>query len=288
MKVKFTKLQGCGNDFILIDEDINPDLTEEDRKKLSTFLRDRHFSVGADSLLYVSRDGENVSYRTMEDGIDLDMCGTGVRCAAHYYHQKEEKTSLNIITIGKAILGVKKEGNFYRVNLGKLQPAQKYTTGYKGPELIVKSDKLFTSDLIKSTKNLGIDLKRGYFLNPSEAHLVFFVDDVADTDLKKVGELFAFNREVFPESTNVSVGMLVDAASIHIRTYERASFNETLACGTGSVASACAAKMEFGLKSARIRVISKGGEQFVLFDGDNLFLLGPAETVFTGEIEITG
>ena len=144
MKVKFTKLQGCGNDFVLIDEDINPGLTEEKRKKLSRSLRDRHFSVGADSLLFVSKNGEKVAYRTMEDGIDLDMCGTGVRCAAHYYHQKKGDTRLNIITIGKTALKVKAEKNLYRVNLGKLQPVQRYTTEYKGNDLIVKSDKLST------------------------------------------------------------------------------------------------------------------------------------------------
>jgi len=286
MKVKFTKLQGCGNDFVLIDEDINPHLTEEQRKRLSSSLRDRHFSIGADSVLFVKSERDGFSYRTMEDGFDLDMCGTGVRCAARYYHGKLGRTGLNIITINKQVLEVSVENGLYKVNLGRLQPVQKYIAGFKGTESIVKADKLLATGTAEPPGHLGIDLSRGYFLNPSEAHLVFFVDDTEGIDLKKAGEYFAFNKKIFPESTNVSVGTLVDSESIKIRTYERAAFHETLACGTGSVASACAARLEFGLTPAKIRVISKGGEQFVLLEKESLYLIGPAETVFSGEIEI--
>jgi len=286
MKLKFVKLQGCGNDFILIDEDLNPGLTDEIREKLSMDLRDRHFSIGADSVLFVKKDGHEVIFRTMEDGVDLDMCGTGVRCTAHYYHQKEGKERINIITIGRDVLELKTEKNFYSVNMGPLQPVQRYTGRYKGNELIVKADELLTKEEKKFASDLGIDVKKGYFLNPGEAHLVFFVDDAERANLRKIAENFAFNKDLFPESTNVSVCTIVDPSSISIRTYERAAFHETLACGTGSVAAACAARAEYGLEASKVRVISRGGEQFVRFEGENSLLIGPAQTVFNGEIEI--
>ena len=154
--------------------------------------------------------------------------------------------------------------------------------------LVIKADELFEPVETESFPlDSGIDLKKGYFLNTDEAHLVFFVDDVDSVDLHRVGNFFAFQKDVFPGTTNVSVSRLVDDSSIRLRTYERASFHETLACGTGSLAAAWAARLEFDLKADRIRVISRGGEQFVLFKGEELFLIGPAESVFSGIMDIT-
>jgi len=287
MKLQFTKLQGCGNDFILIDEDLNPGIKEENRKKLSKILRDRHFSIGADSVLFTQAKDKNIVFRTMEDGIDLDMCGTGVRCVAHYYHEKTAKKILNIVTINGTKMEVTLEGNLYKAGMGRLHPVQKYLALQTRDKLVIRADELFHPVNPESfLPDAGIDLHKGYFLNTDEAHLVFFVDDVERIDLVRVGKFFAFQKDVFPDTTNVSAGQLVDESSIRLRTYERASFHETLACGTGSLAAAWAARQEFNLTADRIRVISKGGEQFVLFDNDDLFLTGPAKTVFNGVIEI--
>ena len=287
MKLQFTKLQGCGNDFVLVDENLNPGLKEEARKNLSKILRDRHFSIGADSVLFTHTEGKNIVFRTMEDGVDLDMCGTGVRCVAHYYQEMTGKTSLNVVTINGRHLEVTLEGNLYKIKMGPLRPVQKYLGLQTQDRLVLKANELFNPLEMKSfPPDSGIDLQKGYFLNPDEAHLVFFVDDVDRIDLERIGSFFAFQKDVFPETTNVSVGHLVDDSSIRLRTYERASFHETLACGTGSLAAAWAARQEFNLTADRIRVISKGGEQFVLFDNDDLFLTGPAKTVFKGLIEI--
>jgi len=287
MKLQFTKLQGCGNDFILIDEDLNPGLKEEDRKKLSKILRDRHFSIGADSVLFTQAKDKNIVFRTMEDGIDLDMCGTGVRCVAHYYREKTAQKILNIVTINGTKMEVTLEGDLYKVGMDRLHPVQKYLALQTRDKLVIRADELFQPVNPESfLPDTGIDLHKGYFLNTDEAHLVFFVDDVERIDLVSVGKFFAFQKDVFPDTTNVSAGQLVDESSIRLRTYERASFHETLACGTGSLAAAWAARQEFNLTADRIRVISKGGEQFVLFDNDDLFLTGPAKTVFKGLIEI--
>jgi diaminopimelate epimerase len=288
MKIRFTKLQGCGNDFVLVDEDLNPGLEEEDRKRLSNILRDRHFSIGADSVLFTHIEEKNALFRTMEDGIDLDMCGTGARCVAHYYLGKTEQISLNVVTINGRYLKVTLEGALYKVGMGRLHPVQKYLGLQTQDRLVIKADELFGSAETESIPpDSGIDLHKGYFLNTDEAHLVFFVNDVNLIDLDRVGKFFAFQKDVFPDTTNVSVGQIVDDTSIRLRTYERASFHETLACGTGSLAAAWAARQEFELKTDRIRVISRGGEQFVLFENKELFLIGPAETVFSGVIDIS-
>jgi len=288
MKLQFTKLQGCGNDFILIDEDLNPGLKEEDRKKLSKILRDRHFSIGADSVLFTQVKEKNIIFRTMEDGIDLDMCGTGVRCVGHYYREKTSQKILNIATINGTKLEVTLEGDLYKVGMGRLHPVQKYLGLQVQNRLAIKADELFQPVNPESfLPDEGIDLHKGYFLNTDEAHLVFFVDDVNRIDLVSVGKFFAFQKDVFPETTNVSVGQRVNDSSIQLRTYERAAFHETLACGTGSLAAAWAARQEFGLTADRIRVISRGGEQYVLFEKDELFLTGPAKTVFKGVIDIS-
>ncbi|MFC2163739.1 diaminopimelate epimerase [Acidobacteriota bacterium] len=287
MKLQFTKLQGCGNDFVLIDEDLNPGLKEKDRKRLSKILRDRHFSIGADSVLFTHTEDNNAIFRTMEDGIDLDMCGTGARCVAHYYREKTGQKSLNVVTINGTALHVTLEGDLYKVGMGRLHPVQKYLGLKTQDRLVIKANELFRpveKDLLPLDS--GIDLRKGYFLNTDEAHLVFFVDDVEHIDLDRVGKFFAFQKDVFPDTTNVSVGQFVEATSIRLRTYERASFHETLACGTGSLAAAWAARQEFNLKADKIRVISKGGEQFVLFENEDLFLIGPAESVYSGVIDI--
>jgi len=288
MRLQFAKLQGCGNDFILVDEDLNPGLKEKDRKRLSKILRDRHFSIGADSVLFTHTEKKNAVFRTMEGGIDLDMCGTGVRCVAHYYREKKGQKSLNVVTINGTNMMVTLEGDLYKVGMGRLRPVQKYLGLQTQDRLVMKADELFRPMETESfPPDSGIDLRKGYFLNTDEAHLVFFVDDVDRIDLDRVGKFFAFQKDVFPETTNVSVGQFVDISSIRLRTYERASFHETLACGTGSLAAAWAARQEFNLTANKIRVISKGGEQFVQFENEDLFLIGPAESVFSGVIDIT-
>jgi diaminopimelate epimerase len=288
MKLQFNKLQGCGNDFVLIDEDLNPGLREEDRKRLSHTLRDRHFSIGADSVLFTHTEENKAIFRTMEDGIDLDMCGTGARCVAHYYLGKTGQNSFNLVTINGTNLNVTREDDLYRVKMGRVQPVQKYLGLQTQDRLVAKADELFGSlEVEHFPLDWGIDLHKGYFLNTNEAHLVFFVDDVGRIDLDRIGKFFSFQKDVFPDTTNVSVGKLMDDSSIQLRTYERASFHETLACGTGSLAAAWAARQEFDLEADRIRVISRGGEQFVLFEGEELFLIGPAESTFSGVIDIT-
>lgn len=288
MNLQFTKLQGCGNDFVLVDENLNPGLKEKDRKKLSKILRNRHFSIGADSVLFTHTREKNIVFRTMEDGVDLDMCGTGVRCVAHYYLEKTGQKSFEVSTINGRKLAVTLEGHLYKVRMGPLRPIQKYLGIPTHDRLMINSNELFDSMEIKSfPPDSGIDLQKGYFLNPDEAHLVFFVHDVDRINLERIGRFFAFQKHVFPESTNVSVGHSADDSSIRLRTYERASFHETLACGTGSLAAAWAARQEFELTAERIRVISKGGEQFVLFENEELFLIGPAEKVFSGAIDIS-
>lgn len=288
MNLSFYKCQACGNDYILIDEDRNPKFTGDDRKALSKILLDRHFSIGADTLLFVRKEKDLVQCRIFEDGAELDMCGNGIRCAADLYLNESLKTSLRIMTKDKIVRTVAYADGLYRVDMGPLNEVGRYLNDKKLKKYsILSTSDLFSHKTIKTKlNNLGIYVSEGYFLNSGEAHTVLFVKDVSAIDLKEVGEYIGRNRQIFTVGTNVNIVQKIDRSTIMTRTYERSSFQETLACGTGNVASACAAKYKYGLDAQKIRVVNKGGEQFVVFEGESIHLIGPAKQVFTGQIDV--
>jgi diaminopimelate epimerase len=248
---------------------------------------DRHFSIGADTLLSVRSEGPAIRYRVFEAGLEIDMCGNGLRCVARYFMEKLGLESLEIIPRDGIVKRVGREGDAFCVQMGRMQAVNKFIAFPLASLEILRADRLPVDrnrqDILKA---LGVDSKNGYMVNSGEPHLVFLIGEEGPVDLRKLGEEIRTWREVFPAGINLDLVQRIGQDAIKIRTYERGAFQETLCCGTGSVASAFVGKRIFPIEVDTIRVLNPGGQVSVRFKGEEVFMTGPAEKVFSGEIEL--
>lgn len=286
--LEYEKCQSSGNDFVLIDEDRNLGITEDVRKALSKILMDRHFSIGADSILFVKRETARIRYRIYEKGIELEMCGNGLNCAADHYRAAKGSKGQVFITKGEVLRSVMRDNELYTADLGRLQPVGRFLRRKVDDTLLMigMTTLLPGRKPAAVLKKLGVSIDQGFFVNSSEAHVVFLVEDISAVDLGKVGDYIASRTKVFPESTNVNICQRINQRAVGIRTYERGKFKETLACGTGSAASAYVAKAKFKLRGQNICVRNPGGDLYIRIDGGKMFLTGSATKVFHGTIRI--
>jgi len=284
--LEFEKYQSSGNDFVLIDEDRIAGLTDGAREDLSRALMDRHCSVGADSILFLKREPSGIRYRIFEEGLELEMCGNGLCCAAHHVLASGGGGPQTFITKGGIRRTVTNSGGSYTVDLGSLMPIRAFLRSGVDEAALMTGMAALAPDgsLAADLRRMGIRIEKGFFVNPSEAHVVFLVDDVSAVDLGTVGDRIGRLAEIFPESANVNVCEKIDDKTVRIRTYERGKFKETRACGTGSAASAYIAKAVLGLRSRTIRVRNAGGDLLIRFRGERIFLTGPAVKVFSGSM----
>jgi diaminopimelate epimerase len=286
--LEFEKYQSSGNDFVLIDEDRNYGITEDVRKALSKMLMDRHFSVGADSILFIRRESAGIRYRVYEEGIELEMCGNGLHCAADYSLAARGPRGQVFITKGDVFRSVTWDNELYTADLGSLQPVSRFLRRKVDDSLLM----IGMTTLLPGRKpaavlrGLGVSIDQGFFVNSSEAHVVFLMDDISTVDLNGVGDYIAGGTKVFPESTNVNICQRISQRAVGIRTYERGKFKETLACGTGSAASAYVAKAIFKLRGQNICVRNPGGDLFVRLGREKMLLTGPVAKVFHGTIRV--
>ena len=260
MKLQFEKYHGNGNDFIIIDDRT---LSFKASKRKIHQLCDRRFGIGADGLMLV-RNSDKANFEMIyynSDGAVGTMCGNGGRCiAAFAYSHKivlEKITFVASDGLHEAAINKAKEG-VYDVSL-EMQPVSK----------VVKYDK-------------------SYFINTGSPHHIEFVADADATDVYNRGKEIRNSKKYSPEGTNVDF-VEIKGNTLYVRTYERGVEAETLSCGTGVIASAMAAFLETGNKDWRIK--TRGGNFEVTFnsDGDRfsaIWLRGPAQCVFKGEIEI--
>lgn len=261
MTIPFYKYQGTGNDFIIIDREENPSLTlSEEQVK---FLCDRHFGIGADGLmLYEPAHGYDFGMRYYNsDGKESTMCGNGGRCMAAFWRSKGNKAEK------VAFLGI--DGS--------------HTAEFIG-NYIIRLGMNHVTDIQET--------RYGYTMNTGSPHLVKFVDtDLRDMDVRKEGRSLRNAREFEPEGINVNFVQMGNGR-IYMRTYERGVENETLSCGTGTVAVAIAVCLKTGSSASDYEILSPGGMLRIHFDkaGQSLFhnivLEGPADFVFRGEISI--
>ncbi len=267
-KIPFFKMNGSGNDFIIINNkenvvEKNIDMpTEEFVKKVCR----RALSTGADGLILIENDDEyNFRWRFFNnDGSEVEMCGNGSRCAARFAY-------LNNL----APLNMK-----FRTLAGIIQ-AQ--ITGLK----TVKVQLTMPTDYKEELELDGIDLKAS-FINTGVPHVVYFVDDVDSLDVKELGVKTRYHDYFAPEGTNANFAEIVDNNNIKIRTYERGVEDETLACGTGSVASALIAAMK-GMASSPVNVTTKSGNVLKVYANfedngeiESVFLEGDALLTYIG------
>lgn len=280
--MKFTKMHGCGNDYVYFD------CTEKeiaDEKAAAIALSDRHFGIGGDGIILIKKsrnaDFEMVMYNA--DGSRGAMCGNGIRCVAKYVYDNAltDKTSISIESMGAIkYIDVQVENGkavSARVDMGtpKLKAADipVNCNGEKAiNEEITIDDRAFRMTCV----SMG---------NP---HAVLFIDEhPKDFDLNHYGALLEGNTEIFPDRVNAEFAKIIDRKNIEMRVYERGS-GETLACGTGSCATAAAAILN-GLTDNEVTVHLLGGDLKISWSGsenDSIFMTGPAATVFSGEIDL--
>jgi diaminopimelate epimerase len=290
MRVHFTKLQGAGNDFVVLDE------TQGHlglSKAQYRWLADRHFGVGADQILSVRAspaagiDFEYVIHNA--DGAEVEQCGNGARCFARFVFDKglTQRTTLQVQTLAGVIAPHITANGQVRVDMGKpvlaladipfdaqgLSPLSLQTFGV---EAQAPSTALLwpLDDLQVAVLSMG---------NP---HAVALVPDVA---LAPVAQLGPWLEQLwrFPKRVNVGFMQVVDPNHIRLRVWERGA-GETLACGTGACA-AVVAGIRLGLLNTQVQVSTRGGELQIAWSGspeDSVMMTGPAHTVFEGEVDI--
>jgi diaminopimelate epimerase len=277
--MKFTKMQGCGNDYVYVDcTKKSIDHIPETAIKVS----DRHFGVGSDGLILIK--SSEIADFTMDmynnDGSSGKMCGNGIRCVAKYVYDNglTDKKQLRIETLSgiKELDLTVEEGKvtFVTVNMGA--PITK-------PSLIpVISDK---EVMIKEPIAIGDQVYEITCVSMGNPHAIVFVEDTKAVPIETLGPKFDFHK-IFPERVNTEFVHVVDRNHIEMRVWERGS-GETLACGTGACASVVACILN-GLTENEVTVSLLGGELKIRYDKENntVFMTGPAVKVFDGEIEI--
>ena len=276
--MKFTKMQGCGNDYVYINcfEE-----TVTDVNSFAARISDRHFGIGSDGLILIkpSTKADFIMEMYNSDGTQGKMCGNAIRCVGKYVwdHKMTNKTELRIETLGgikTLFLNIGNDGlcGSARVDMGiaSIKAADIPMITGKEDALDVK----VTADGIEYTVT-GVSVG-----NP---HGVIFVDDVDSLDLEKIGPGLERNK-AFPEMANIEFVQLVDEHTVKMRVYERCS-GETWACGTGATVSAVSSVIH-GYAKSPVTVNMRGGTLIIDYDENTkrAWMTGPAVTVFTGEI----
>lgn len=277
--MKFTKMQGCGNDYIYVDCTKN---SIENIAETAIKVSDRHFGVGSDGLILI-KPSETADF-TMDmynnDGSRGKMCGNGIRCVAKYVYDSgmTDKKQLRIETLSgiKELDLTVEEGKvtFVTVNMGA--PITK-------PTLIpVISEKEI---MIKEPILVGDETYEITCVSMGNPHAIVFVEDTKAVPIETLGPKFDFHK-IFPERVNTEFVHVVDRNHIEMRVWERGS-GETLACGTGACASVVACVLN-GLTEKEVTVSLLGGTLKIRYDKEQntVFMTGPAVKVFEGEIEI--
>jgi len=277
MDVPFIKMEGAGNDYVYIDL-LAPEngvlFTRVSWDDLARNISDRHFGVGSDGLVLVTR-GES-SYFGMKmfnaDGSEAEMCGNAIRCVAKLLLDKgyERKETFSIDTLaGKKNVAIK-DRDPHGITLVEVDMG----------EPVLKSADIpvdFDSERVVDAFLAG---HRGTAVSMGNPHFVVFVDRITDDMVTNEGPLIE-RDPVFLNRTNVEFVRVVNEQQIEMRVWERGS-GETLACGTGACACAVAAALE-GRTSKQVRVSLLGGELQVSWREDNrVYLTGPARETFTG------
>ncbi len=279
MKLEFTKMHGCGNDYIYVncfEKSINSP------ESLSIFLADRHFGVGGDGVVLICPS--NVADAKMRmfnlDGSEGTICGNAIRCVAKYLYDNGlvSKTNITIETLSgvKELRLITKNNKVIKasVNMGPAELApEKIPSLFDGESVINRELDVGGVKYSVTCVSMG---------NP---HCVVFCDDVDGVDLEKIGPMFE-HHPMFPERVNTEFVRVVDGNTLKMRVWERGS-GETLACGTGACASAVAAVLNgYCKKGENVRVIVSGGELVINYTDEKVTMTGNAEKVFDGCVEI--
>lgn len=301
--MKFTKMQGCGNDYVYVDGG-SEKISQEKKSELAKRVSDRHFGIGSDGLIFINPvEDDDIDFE-MEmynaDGSRSEMCGNGIRCVAKYVYDKglTDKKKLTIVSAGKKkyidlTVGADNKVESVKVDMGApildaeivpvSVPEDKLTSSDKFAELNGKYGHLAVDVPIT------VDGRQWHMtcVSMGNPHAVVFLPegmDLATFDIEKIGPQFE-NHEYFPRRVNTEFVTIDDRSNVHMRVWERGT-GETLACGTGCCATAVACILN-GHTDTSVTIHVLGGDIKCSWDKDpssSVIMEGPATTVFDGEI----
>ncbi len=275
--MKFTKMQGLGNDYVYVNcfrENV------ENPSEMAIKVSDRHFGIGSDGLILI-KPSEVADFRMdmyNADGSQAEMCGNGIRCVAKYVYDYglTDQTEISVETLA----GIK----YLKLQIadGKVS---RITVNMGQPELVpdkipvqADGDRVVDEPIVVN----GVTYKMTC-VSMGNPHCIVFVDDTADFPLEEIGPMFE-NHERFPKRVNTEFIQILNRNEVNMRVWERGS-GETLACGTGACASAVACVLN-GLTEDEITLHLLGGDLSVRWDQEEnlVYMTGPATVVFDGEI----
>ena len=278
--MKFTKMQGLGNDYVYVncfEEKI------ENPSELAVKVSDRHFGIGSVGLILI-RPSEVADFRmTMfnADGSESEMCGNGIRCVGKYVYDYglTDKTEVSVETLAgiKYLKFLIKDGKVDMVTVNMGEPILK-------PELVPvvgEGDAVIDSPIEVDGKEYKMTC-----VSMGNPHSVVFVDDVDNFPLHEVGPLFEHHK-AFPRRVNAEFCQVIDRTHAKMRVWERGT-GETLACGTGTCATAVACILN-GKTEDEVTITLLGGDLIIRWDREKnvIYMTGPARVVFDGEIDVT-
>ena len=276
MKLTFTKMQGLGNDFVVLDGIRQSlELTPEQLR----FLADRHFGIGCDQVLLVeagTRPDVDFRYRIFNgDGGEVEQCGNGARCFARFVHQQglTTKREIRVETMRGVIVPRLEEDGSVSVDMGVPVFAPDQIPFISDRNDLLQPLRVADEEWAITAVGMG---------NP---HAVQVVADVDTTPVERLGPLIESHPR-FPQRVNAGFMQVLDRHAIRLRVFERGA-GETLACGSGACA-AVVAGIARGLLDSPVRVETRGGDLSIIWNGQGtpVSMTGPALTVFNGEIEL--
>ncbi|MGA9667357.1 MAG: diaminopimelate epimerase [Gallionella sp.] len=276
MLLKFTKMHGAGNDFVMLDGVRQDIALSPEQLRL---LADRHFGVGCDQVLLVEKAGNKEAdfrYRIFNaDGAEVEQCGNGARCFLRFVHDQKLTAKREIVVETRSGLispRLEQDGRV-TVDMGApiFEPALIPFDGGTGK---------ITEPLDVGGKALKISA-----LSMGNPHAVQVVDDIETAPVEKLGPLIEHHPR-FPKRVNAGFMQVMDRNNIRLRVYERGA-GETLSCGTGACA-AVVTGIRRGLLDSPVSVVTRGGLLSIAWDGDGtpVLMTGPAITVFSGEMNL--
>ena len=277
--MKFTKMQGCGNDYVYVDstKELIPNIPETGRK-----VSNRNYGIGSDGLILIKNSDKADFMMDMynQDGSRGKMCGNGIRCLGKYVydHGLTDKTNLKIETLS----GIKELELFVedgKVSTVKVNMGAPILESSLIP-VIFDKDRVIDEPIV-----VGGNVYNLTCISMGNPHAVIFVDETETFPVAQIGPLFE-NHEMFPERVNTEFVQILSPKHIKMRVWERGS-GETLACGTGACASVVASVLN-GHTEKEVTVSLLGGDLLINYDQDNdtVYMTGPAVEVFNGEINL--
>lgn len=283
--LKFTKMEGIGNDYIYVDV-INQKINKP--SELAKKISDRHFGVGADGLILI--DKSNIADFKMSiynpDGTEAEMCGNGIRCVGKFVYDKGF-TDKKVITI-ETLAGIKKlelTVENEEVSLVKVDMGEPILLPFKIPVINYEEEKSSEGiSFVNADTSLLIrnKIEKLTCVSMGNPHVVCFIDEIKDLDIETLGSAIE-NDENFPNRTNVEFISVINKNEINMRVWER-GVGETLACGTGACAAVIASVLN-GYTERKVLVHLLGGDLEIMWDkkDNHVYLKGPANIIYEGE-----